>query len=346
MTARTARTHGKHRAARTPRTHVAVTLAAAAAAAGTATAAAPEPATAADWTVAADGSGTYRTVQDAIDAVPSGNSSRITITVEPGTYREQVLVDKPYVSLVGGGTSPDDVVIVEGVSVGEANSHQGSATVAVTGTDFWADNLTVSNDHQESESKEGNQALAVYLKGDRMVLDDLRLLGDQDTVRVVEGSRVYVTDSYIEGTVDFIFGAGTAVFHRDTIYEKRDVGGPVTAAKTSADQKYGLLFFRSTIDGATEGATQLGRPWGPDAQVLYRESVLTDAIDTDQPWIDMSGNPWEDARFLEYQNTGAGAGVNGNRAQLPASDADEYTPEAYLAGDDGWAPVQRGEDGA
>src|SRR5207247_306114 len=39
-------------------------------------------------TVAADGTGRYRTVQAAIDAVPAGNVRTVTITIKPGTYRE------------------------------------------------------------------------------------------------------------------------------------------------------------------------------------------------------------------------------------------------------------------
>jgi len=58
-------------------------------------------------TVAKDGSGKYTTIQAAIDAVPAGNGSRVTITIAPGTYREVVRVPatKPYVTLQGLGTS-------------------------------------------------------------------------------------------------------------------------------------------------------------------------------------------------------------------------------------------------
>jgi len=154
------------------------------------------------------------------------------------------------------------------------------------------------------------------------------LIGDYERVR-----------SYVEGTVDFIFGGGTAVFNASTIYEKRASGGPITAAKTDAGNAYGFLFYKSTINGAAAGKTQLGRPWGADAQVLYRESSLSATIATAQPWIDMSSNSWKKARFTEYRNTGSGATTNGNRPQLPDSQAANYTPQKYLAGSDGWNPI-------
>ncbi|WP_033297875.1 pectinesterase family protein [Streptomyces atroolivaceus] len=280
------------------------------------------------WTLTPSGTDTYQ-------------ASRVTITIKPGTYRERVDIpaDKPFVTLKGLGDSPDDVVIVNNRNAGD-HGHAGSATLVALGRDFSATNLTLSNDFDENSSDTGDQALALYLDADRAVLDDVRLLGDQDTFRVNDKARAYIVDSYIEGTVDFIYGGGTAVFHASTVHEKRSTGGPITAASTPADKTYGFLFYRSTVTGAASKSTQLGRPWRPDAQVLYRESTLTSALATTQPWTDMSSNSWKNARFSEYRNTGAGATVNGNRPQLTDAQAANYTPQKYLAGTDGWNPVR------
>ena len=144
----------------------------------------------------------------------------------------------------------------------------GSATVFVNGHDFIATNLTFSNDYGE-----GSQAVAANVNADRAVFNNVRFLGDQDTLLVNDSARAYIVNSYVEGTVDFIFGGGTAVFNACSIYEKRTTGGPLTAASAPpATQTYGFLIYKSTITGATNNTTQLGRPWGPDAQVLYRES--------------------------------------------------------------------------
>jgi pectin methylesterase-like acyl-CoA thioesterase/pectate lyase len=294
-------------------------------------------------TVAADGSGTYRTVQAAIDAVPAGNKNPVTIAIKPGTYREKVTVPatKPFVTLQGTGSAPGDVVIVRNVSAGQAGNHLGSATVDVEGHDFTATNLSIVNDFDESTATNGQQALALYLDSDRSVLRNVRLLADQDTFLLNNNARSYVVDTYIEGTVDFIYGGGTAVFDRCTIYEKRTVGGPITAASTDTGKTYGFLFYKSTIRGAKAGTVQLGRPWRQGAQVLYRESSLSD-IATAQPWINMGDATWQKARYLEYKNTGPGATVNGNRAQLSDARAPDYTPQKYLAGSDGWNPVTGG----
>jgi pectin methylesterase-like acyl-CoA thioesterase len=286
-------------------------------------------------TVAADGTGTYKTVQAAVDAVPTGNASRVVITIKPGTYREIVTIPstKPYVTLEGLGSSPSDVLIVDNHSSAGGYGTSGSATVFVNGHDFIARNLTLSNDYGE-----GSQAVAVNQNADRVIYNDVRFLGSQDTL-LVNNYRAYFDGSYDEGTVDFIFGGGVGVFSGCSIYEKRGTGGPITASATPAANTYGLLIYRSTITGASSNVTQLGRPWGAAAQVLYREDSLTSTVATAQPWIDMSDNSWKNARFSEYKNTGSGATVNGNRPQLTDSQAANYTPQKYLAGTDGWNPT-------
>jgi pectate lyase len=303
---------------------------------------APRAAHAVTLTVAADGSGQYRTVQAAVNAVPANNASRATITIKPGTYREIVTVpaNKPMITLQGLGSAPSQVLIVNNHSAYHNGGTFNSATAFVHGRDFVATNLTISNDFDESSVPSGQQALALHLNADRAVLRNVRLLGDQDTLLINDAARAYIVGSYIEGTVDFIFGGGTAVFDNCDIFEKRSTGAPITAARTAPAKTYGFLIYRSRIRGASAaGTTQLGRPWGPNAQVLYRESTLDAVVKTSQPWTDMSGNSWRNARFLEYRNNGAGAGTGANRPQLPDAQAANYTPQRYLAGGDGWNPL-------
>jgi pectin methylesterase-like acyl-CoA thioesterase len=292
-------------------------------------------------TVAADGSAQYRTVQAAINAVPTGNASRTTITIKQGTYREIVTVpaNKPLITLQGLGSTPSAVLIVNNRSA-YTHGTSGSATAFVYGRDFAATNLTISNDFDENSTPSGHQAVALHLNADRAVLRNVRLLGDQDTFLVNDSTRAYVANSYIEGTVDFIFGGGTIVFDNCDIYEKRPSGGVITAASTPAAKKYGFLFNKSRIRGAAKAdSTNLGRPWRPDARVVYRESTLDIVVKKSQPWTDMSGNKWQNARFAEYRNTGAGAGTGTNRPQLTDAQAPDHTPRKYLAGTDGWNPI-------
>jgi pectin methylesterase-like acyl-CoA thioesterase len=286
-------------------------------------------------TVAADGSGQYATVQAAVNAVAANNASRVIINIKAGTYREIVSIpsNKPYITLNGTGSGPSNVVIVNNRSNAGGYGTFGSATVTVAAKEFIASNLTFANDYGT-----GSQAVAINMNGDKGIYRNVRFLGNQDTL-LANTQRQYIVNSYVEGTVDFIFGDAVAVFNATSIYEKRSTGGPLTAARTPAGNTYGFLIYKCTITGATNNTTQLGRPWGPTAQVLFRESSLSATIATQQPWIDMSGNVWQNARFSEYKNTGSGASTNSNRPQMSDSTAANYTPQKYLAGSDGWNPI-------
>jgi pectinesterase len=323
----------------------------------------PPPALAATTvTVAADGSGNYTTVQAAVNAVPANNSSTFTINVKAGTYRGSVSIpsNKPHVSLVGTGSSASSVVIVEGHASGLTKpgggtyGTAGSATVTIAANDTTVSNLTMSNDFNEAANDlSAEQAVATNTSGDRVQFSGVRILGNQDTLLVnTSGTavrRLYVRESYIEGDVDFIFGGGTAVFQNGEVRSltrgSSSNNGYITAAATNINNKFGYLFWGTHLTSNAPAKTvYLGRPWHPSgdvnaiAQVLYR-GVSMDAHIRSDPWTDMSGFSWRDARFFEYGSTGSGAAVNSNRPQMSSSTVAQYTPTAYLAGSDGWNPI-------
>jgi pectinesterase len=305
-------------------------------------------------TVAVDGSGNFTTVQAAVNAAPSNGTATYEIAIKPGTYRGTVSIPaaKTHVTLKGLGSGSNQVVIVENHAASSFGT-QGSATTTVSANDFHAENLTFSNDYDEA-AHGASQAVALDLNADRAILNNVRVLGNQDTLLVWTAStsavgRSYFRKSYVEGDVDFIFGRGTAVFDRSEIHSlsrnSSTNNGYVTAAATTKTNPHGFLFYRSTLtSNAAAKSVYLGRPWHPSgdvnaiAQVLFRECVLSAHI-RDDPWTDMSGFSWKDARFAEYLNTGAGAAVTSSRPQLNATQAAAYTPSTYLAGADGWNPV-------
>lgn len=315
-------------------------------------------------TVAADGSGTFTTVQAAVDSVPANNTKRFSIGIKPGDYHELVTVpqNKPFISFIGLGAKPSDVVIefdnasgtlkADGTQLGTGNS----ASVTITGHDFVAQNLTFANTFDEAAHPEitNQQAVAVQTNGDRLTFDNVRFLGNQDTLlantpNTSTVSRAYYHNCYIEGDVDFIFGRGTAVFDHCEIHSldrgSTSNNGYVTAASTSDTNTFGFLFSQCNLtSSAAAGTVFLGRPWHPNndpdaiAQVVFRDSTLGPQIKT-SPWTDMSGFSWMDARFDEFDNSGAGSTITADRPQLTADQAAADTPQAYLAGSDSWNPI-------
>ncbi|WP_449349067.1 pectinesterase family protein [Streptomyces shaanxiensis] len=312
-------------------------------------------------TVAKDGSGQYSTVQAAVNAVPAGNPSRVVISVKPGTYRELVKVpsNKPHVTIQGSGGSRNDTVIVYNNASGTPKPDGsgtygtgGSATVAVEADDFQARNLTISNDFDEKAHQNiAQQAVALRTAADKVFLDGVIVSGDQDTLLVDTAAkdklgRVYMTNSYVIGNVDFIFGRATAVIDKSVITLKKrwdgSSAGYVTAPSTVANRK-GILIANSTVNGDVSAASfYLGRPWhaGGDAsldpQTTVRNTSLSAAIRS-TPWTDMSGFSWKDDRFAEYKNTGAGSGAaSADRPQLTDAQATGQEIADWL-GD--WTPT-------
>ncbi|MCH7232392.1 pectinesterase family protein [Glycomyces sp. L485] len=311
----------------------------------------------ADLVVASDGSGTHTSVQAAVNSASSG----FTILIRSGTYKGNVTVpsSKTGLTFVGETGNAADVVITDDRCASCNNGSggtwgtTGSASVTLNGGDFTAQDLTFENSYNEAAN--GNsQAVAVKVNGDRMVFDNVRFIGNQDTLYANSPSagsvsRQYYRDCYVEGDVDFIFGRGTAVFDNCTIRSldrgSSNNNGYITAASTELSNPYGFLIYRSElVSDAPNGSVYLGRPWpagGSETargQVLYRESNLGSHIRSD-PWTDMSGLDWREARLSEYENNGSGAGVNGNRPQMSDSDAANYEPADYLRGNDGWNPM-------
>jgi pectin methylesterase-like acyl-CoA thioesterase len=243
----------------------------------------------ADVTVAADGSGDHTTVAAALAAAAADGRIPWRVAVKAGTYREVLSLARPNVTLVGATGNAADVVLTYDNSAGTPKPDgsgtygtSGSATVLVKGNDVTVRDLTIENSYVETGTG-SEQAVALKTTGDRLVFDNVRLLGDQDTLYVDSPAfgtpaRAYFVDSYVEGDVDFVFGRGTAVFDRTTLKAatrgSTTNNGYVTAASTHTDTRYGFLITDSTIESDAPADTfHLGRPWQPSgntAAVAHR----------------------------------------------------------------------------
>ena len=261
--------------------------------------------------VAADGSGDYRTVQAAFDAVPANNTKEITIYIKKGVYREKLQLDstRNHVTLVGedaAGTiltyaDHPGMVLANGDSVNTRNSH----SCCIKSDDFSARHLTFRNDAGYG----AGQAVALEVQGDRASFFDCRIIGNQDILFLNNpDSRQYYRDCYIEGTTDFIFGAATSWFENCHIYSKKN--SHVTAASTPREHSYGFIFYHCVLagDSAVTNAS-LGRPWRPFAAVDYIHCYIGGHI-RPQGWsVWNNTDNHTSSRFAEYENYGPGAAI-------------------------------------
>jgi pectinesterase len=289
--------------------------------------------------VATDGSAPFKSVQTAIMAVPMGTRENpVVIHIAPGTYKELLYIqrEKRYFKLVG--QNPMNTVLTFNLYAGITNAEgKPIGTFKTPSTTIDADDFTAENLTFENSAGPVGQALAIRVDGDRAIFRNCRFLGWQDTILINRG-RQYFENCYIEGHVDFIFGAATAWFEKCQIHALR--GGYLTAASTPVDVPFGYVFNQCTITGETNVHTLLGRPWRQFASVTYLNCEMSDVV---QPkgWNDWS-KPHETIRYAEFNSTGAGASPT-NRVdwakQLSADEAKKITVEKVLGGNDGWNPT-------
>ena len=152
--------------------------------------------------------------------------------------------------------------------------------------------------------------------------------------------RHYFTDCYIEGTVDFIFGAATSYFDHCHIHQLRQ--GYLTAASTPKDQPYGYVFADCQVTGAEGAKTWLGRPWRNFAKTVFLRTEMS-AVVQPEGWNNWSKTDAEKTTYYgEFASTGPGASPATRASwshQLTAAEAATLTPEKVLAGADGWNPL-------
>jgi polygalacturonase len=306
--------------------------------------------------VAADGTGDYYSIQRAIDVAPSGGA---VISVAPGTYHEVLTIRKANIVLRSPYEDASRTVVVADRSAGTAGGTLQSATVNVLAPDFLAENLSFANDFNRThpQSPQGSQAVALLVRADRGIFENVHVLGNQDTLYAgtpecaaaagaCPAARQYFDHCYIEGNVDFIFGDGKSVFDHCIIRSTPHSIGFITAqSKSSVAQDSGFLFRDCRLVAAPGVANvYLGRPWRAYASVVFANTWM-DAQIVPAGWREWHPDETDylpTALFAEYQSSGPGADHaqrEPHAVQLTTEQAQASAPEIFLRGSDGWNPL-------
>ncbi|RYF88726.1 MAG: pectin esterase [Chitinophagaceae bacterium] len=259
--------------------------------------------------VAKDGSGQYKTVQAALNAVPLHNKKPVRIYVKNGTYYEKLLLDstKDHVTLVGEDRFATILTFNDHsgkvAPSGDTINTMTSYSFRVKANHFRAENISFVNDAGYA----AGQAVAVETKGDQLIFKNCRFIGNQDVLFTnSENSRQYFEGCYIEGTTDFIFGSATVWFEKCHIHSKKN--SHITAASTPSHKAVGFVFNDCVLTGDTTlHNVSLGRPWRPYAAVLFVNSYLGPHIKAEgwSHWNKTDNN--KTARYAEYNNYGPAA---------------------------------------
>lgn len=295
--------------------------------------------------VARDGTGEFRNLGEAIEVCRAFMDYKKVIYVRKGTYKEKLVIPQWLTNIEIVGEDRDNTVVTydDHANVRLPGTDRGMGTFRTYTIKVEGSGITFRNITIENNSAQLGQAVALHTEGDRLTFINCRLLGHQDTVYTGNaGTRLFFKDCHIEGTTDFIFGPSTAWFENCTILSKRN--SYITAASTPKEQPYGYVFNNCRLTAA-EGVTKvyLGRPWRDYGYTLFMNCELGGHI-RPEGWHHWQKEREKTARYLEYNNRGAGAGT-GKRVtwsrQLTKKEADKVTMENVFCINDTWLPEAR-----
>jgi len=305
-------------------------------------AAGPPPGTTA-LTVAADGSGDFCTVQGAIDFVPVNNTRRVTITVARGTYNEIVYVrsNKPFITVAGEDREES---VIEYPNNDRLNPGTGARPMfRVDAADFTLENITLHN----TTPLRGSQAEALRVNNQRSLINRVNLKSFQDTF--LQTGSAFITNTYIEGDVDFIWGYGAAYFQNCEV--KAVTAGAYYTQIRNGHGEYGHVFVNCRLTRSGEHVTgaylsRIDPNVFPYSQVVYIGSAM-DAHILPQGWL-LNTTPPNDCsqapqlQFWEYRSTDLDGRPLDVSQRLPCSrqlsddEAAQWSDPAFVL--NGWVP--------
>ena len=264
-----------------------------------------------------------KNLQEIFDTAPPGE----TIQLAEGDYRCKTTIFTPGLTLRGAGADRTRIIRDDFAKKLDADGVEYNTfrtwTLAVCADGVTMEDLSVVNDALHPEIKGQEVALTVY--GDRFTMERCRLTSTQDTLflgplppdlivrydgflpdhlRRDKPCAQRFDDCLIEGTVDFIFGCGSAVFDRCEIRSLYDVRktGYAAAPAHSLEQAEGFVFrnCRFTAEGSVPpGSVYLARPWRDYGLCVFQDCSYGDHISP------LGFNKWNDterdktARFYE-----------------------------------------------
>ncbi|PHU29803.1 putative pectinesterase/pectinesterase inhibitor 28 [Capsicum chinense] len=297
--------------------------------------------------VAQDGSGQYKTIKEALKAVPPKNTQTHVILIKAGEYKETVDIPRGMKNVVFIGEGPTKTKITGNKNFADGTATFHTATVAVNGDGFVARDIGFQN----TAGAMKHQAVALRVSADKTVIYNCNIDGYQDTL-YAHSYRQFYKDCSITGTIDFVFGDASAVFQNCKMIVRKPGDNQacmVTAQGRKDPRGVGAIVLQNCEVRAEPAfiSTQppikayLGRPWKEYSRTIIMQTYI-DGFINPEGWAPWNGNFALNTLFYaEYQNKGPGANTDkrvkwaGYKRNISPQEAEKYAP-GYFIDQDSW----------
>ncbi|KAJ1390765.1 Pectinesterase, catalytic [Sesbania bispinosa] len=295
-----------------------------------------------DAVVAKDGSGHYKTINEAVAAVKEKSMKRFVIYVKEGTYVENVELNKDLWNVMIYGDGKYKTIISGSRNFVDGTPTFHTSTFAAKGRGFIAKDIGFVN----SAGAEKEQAVALLSTSDESVFWRCSFDGFQDTL-YAHSNRQFYSECDIKGTIDFIFGNAAVVFQNCKIMAKEPLAkqyNTITAqGKQDPNQNTGIVIHKSSISALDnenlQAPTYLGRPWKNYSTTVVMQSDIGSLLNPNG-WIswDPTVDPPNTIFYAEYQNTGPGSNTServkwsGYKPALTKDEAEKFTVQTFIQG--------------
>ncbi len=277
----------------------------------------------------------FDTVQDAIDAITdtrSNSENRVTVHINKGTYREQVVINTPNVTLKADGDVTltwyygigytyysakngyyNEEAAYNKVSKGTVSKWGASTYIKSKATGFKADGITFENSfnlYVTDEEIEDGVTLNTAAYSDSKVA--FKRTKDSDVTSVAATERA--TALAIEAA-DAEFNNVTVRGSQDTLYTGPGTRGYFTNSHISGNTDYifgyGDWLFENTelhFEGYSDGAKKhsyitAARGEGATYGYLFENSTITGPDEGKTIGTSYLGRPWDEQAKVTFKNT-------------------------------------------
>ena len=337
------------------------------------------------------------------------NAVRITSYYGHGYNYYSMGVDQKWDEEELGVNKANGYLSYENAGSGTTNGSFWNATVVVYANGFEAENIIFENSfNQYISQKEANDVVVEWTSGgkgtrpttygstdvqaksyieraaalainggDKMILNNCRLVGRQDVLYGGQNCRVVAYKGNMMGGTDYIFGGMTAVFYKTDIALNTSEDGSDIAYITAgqqADGVRGYLMYECNITSAEPGVDNaasyrskpgyFGRCWSGSAceVIFYNTNIETsnnpsysgESLIAAAGWMDGLGGPsWRVGEYGTTEESGvdnSSSRVSGDEvagdwgvtvltSPVTRRDGEDITTYNFTKGDDEWDPI-------